>query len=67
MLRTDVLTTQCQMLTAAYLFYIVRPLEAWNMLVSISLKLQLLVTINLTPLDKQVCERIYWNTLLFER
>jgi hypothetical protein len=67
MLRTDVLTTQCQMLTAAYLFYIVRPLEAWNMLVSISLKLQLLVTINLTPSDKQVCERIYWNTLLFER
>jgi hypothetical protein len=66
MLRTDVLTTQCQMLTAAYLFYIVRPLEAWNMLVSISLKLQLLVTINLTPSDKQVCERIYWNTLLFE-
>jgi hypothetical protein len=67
MLRTDVLTTQCQTLTAAYLFYLVRPLEAWNMLVSISLKLQLLVTVNLTPSDKQVCERIYWNTLLFER
>jgi hypothetical protein len=67
MVRTDVLTVQCQMLTAAYLFYTVRPLEAWNMLVSTSLKLQLLVTINLSASDKQVCERIYWNTLLFER
>lgn len=67
MVRTDVLTIQCQMLTAAYLFYTVRPLEAWNMLVSISLKLQLLVSVNLSPSDKQVCERIYWNTLLFER
>jgi hypothetical protein len=67
MVRTDVLTVQCQMLTAAYLFYTVRPLEAWNMLVSTSLKLQLLVSVNLSPSDKQVCERIYWNTLLFER
>jgi hypothetical protein len=67
MVRTDVLSTQCQLLTAAYLFYQVRPLEAWNLLVSISLKLQLMVTMNLSPSDKKECERIYWNTLLFER
>jgi hypothetical protein len=67
MVRTDVLTLQCQMLTAAYLFYIVRPLEAWNILASISLKLQLLVMVNLSSVERQVCERIYWNTLLFER
>jgi hypothetical protein len=67
MVRTDVLTVQCQMLTAAFLFYTVRPLEAWNMIVSTSLKLQLLVSVNLSTSDKQICERIYWNSLLFER
>jgi hypothetical protein len=65
--RTDVLSAQIQLLTAAYLFYQVRPLEAWNLLVSISLKLQLMVTMNLSPAEKKECERIYWNTLLFER
>jgi hypothetical protein len=67
LVRTDVFTVQCQLLTAAYLFYAVRPLEAWNLLVSTSLKLQLLVSLQLSPTDKQICERIYWNTLLFER
>jgi hypothetical protein len=67
MLRTDVLATQCQFLASAYLFYTVRPLEAWNLLSSTSMKLQLLVPGPLSPTDKRVSERIYWNTLLFER
>jgi len=67
MTRTDVLASQCQLLASAYLFYLVRPLEAWNLLVSLSMKLQLLVSGPLSASDKRVSERIYWNTLLFER
>jgi hypothetical protein len=66
-IRTDVLAAQCQILASAYLFYMVRPLEAWNLLVTTSMKLQLLVSGPLSAADKRVSERIYWNTLLFER
>ena len=66
-IRTDVLAAQCQILASAYLFYMVRPLEAWNLLVTCSMKLQLLVSGPLSATDKRVSERIYWNTLLFER
>lgn len=67
MMRADVLAAQCQILAAAYLFYAVRPLEAWNILASTSMKLQLLLSTSLSPIAKQLCERVYWNALLFER
>ncbi|KAK7512939.1 hypothetical protein IWZ03DRAFT_42615 [Phyllosticta citriasiana] len=64
----NVLAPQCQFLAAAYLFYIVRPLEAWNMLTSASMKLQLLLGApnRLSPQARELGVRVYWNTLLFE-
>jgi hypothetical protein len=67
MMRADVLAAQCQILAAAYLFYAVRPLEAWNILTSTCMKLQLLLGTSLSPTAKQLYERVYWNALLFER
>ncbi|XDG09304.1 hypothetical protein ABKA04_008919 [Annulohypoxylon sp. FPYF3050] len=63
-----VLAAQCHLLAAAYLFYLVRPLEAWNLLCTVSSKLQLLLmTPTRVPDDqRELLERIYWNALLFE-
>ncbi|KAF2457545.1 hypothetical protein BDY21DRAFT_28567 [Lineolata rhizophorae] len=69
MTRNTVLSAQCHILASAYLFYIVRPLEAWNLLTSTSMKLQLLLSApgRLPSHSKELGERVYWNTLLFER
>lgn len=68
LMRADILAAQCQIMAAAYLFYAVRPLEAWNVLTSTSMKLQLLLSgTTLSPGAKQLSERVYWNALLFER
>ncbi|KAF2807843.1 uncharacterized protein BDZ99DRAFT_392311 [Mytilinidion resinicola] len=68
MTRNTMLSAQCHILASAYLFYIVRPLEAWNLLTSTSMKLQLLLSApGRFPLHaKELSERVYWNTLLFE-
>ncbi|KAK3353120.1 hypothetical protein B0T25DRAFT_568347 [Lasiosphaeria hispida] len=68
MTSNSVLAAQCHLLAAAYLFYLVRPLEAWNLLCTTSTKLQLLLmTPNRVPTDqRELSERIYWNALLFE-
>lgn len=68
MTANSVLAAQCHLLAAAYLFYLVRPLEAWNLLCTTSTKLQLLLmTPNRVPADqRELIERIYWNALLFE-
>jgi hypothetical protein len=68
MTTNSVLAAQCHLLAAAYLFYLVRPLEAWNLLCSTSTKLQLLLmTPNRIPAQqRELVERIYWNALLFE-
>ncbi|KAL0472370.1 C6 finger domain-containing protein [Neurospora intermedia] len=68
MTSNSVLAAQCHLLAAAYLFYLVRPLEAWNLLCTTSTKLQLLLmTPNRVPVDqRELSERIYWNALLFE-
>ncbi|KAK4498147.1 hypothetical protein PRZ48_010803 [Zasmidium cellare] len=68
MVRNDVISAQCHILAAAYLLYIVRPLEAWNMLCNASMRLQLNLSSPITiptPL-KELSERIYWNTLMIE-
>lgn len=71
MTRTTMMSAQCSILTAAYLFYIVRPLEAWTLLSSTSMKLQLLLSTNppamLPTASRELSERVYWNALLFER
>lgn len=68
MTTNSVLAAQCHLLAAAYLFYLVRPLEAWNLLCSASTKLQLLLMSpnRIQPQQRELVERIYWNTLLFE-
>lgn len=71
MTRTTMISAQCMILTSAYLFYIVRPLEAWTLLSSTSMKLQLLLSTNppamLPTASRELSERVYWNALLFER
>ena len=64
----SVLAAQCHLLAAAYLFYLVRPLEAWNLICTTSTKLQLLLMgPNRVPEpQRELVERIYWNALLFE-
>ncbi|KAL3955793.1 hypothetical protein ACCO45_011356 [Purpureocillium lilacinum] len=66
--RTLLACTQCHLLAAAYLFYLVRPLEAWNLLCTTSTKLQLLLMApnRIPPQQRELVERIYWNALLFE-
>ncbi|KAI5363550.1 putative zn(2)-C6 fungal-type DNA-binding domain-containing protein [Septoria linicola] len=68
MIRNDVPSTQCHVLAAAYLMYLVRPLEAWNILCSASAKLQLLLQNpgTIPPQAKELSERIYWNILMIE-
>ncbi|KAH9993663.1 hypothetical protein F4779DRAFT_230133 [Xylariaceae sp. FL0662B] len=68
MTSNTVLAAQCHLLAAAYLFYLVRPLEAWSLLCTVSSKLQLLLmTPTRIPEDqRELSERIYWNALLFE-
>lgn len=68
MIRNTVLSTQCMVLAAAYLFYLVRPLEAWTVLSSTSTKLHLLLSRSgrMPAQERELSERVYWNALLFE-
>lgn len=68
MMRNTVLSAQCTVLASAYLFYLVRPLEAWTLLSSTSTKLQLLLSApGRVPMDqRELSERVFWNALLFE-
>ena len=68
MTRNTMVSAQCMILASAYLFYLVRPLEAWTLLSSTSLKLQLLLGCpgRIAPQSKELSERVYWNALLFE-
>jgi hypothetical protein len=66
--RNSVLSAQCTVLASAYLFYLVRPLEAWTLLSSTSTKLQLLLSApgRVPASQRELSERVYWNALLFE-
>ncbi|EME81053.1 uncharacterized protein MYCFIDRAFT_176389 [Pseudocercospora fijiensis CIRAD86] len=68
MIRNDALSAQCHILAAAYLFYVVRPLEAWNLLSNASIKLQLLLANQsaIQPQVKELSERVFWNALMIE-
>ncbi|KAF7515058.1 hypothetical protein PCG10_004057 [Penicillium crustosum] len=67
-MRNTVVATQCMVMASAYLFYLVRPLEAWTLLSSVSMKLQLLFgSPNRIPTQwRELSVRVYWNALLFE-
>jgi hypothetical protein len=68
MTRNTTLSSQCLILASAYLFYLVRPLEAWTLLSSTSMKLQLLLSGRgrIPNQSKELAMRVYWNALLFE-
>ncbi|KAF3030963.1 hypothetical protein E8E15_011432 [Penicillium rubens] len=68
MMRNTVIAAQCMVMASAYLFYLVRPLEAWTLLSSVSMKLQLLFgSPNRIPSQwRELSVRVYWNALLFE-
>ncbi|KAK5135704.1 hypothetical protein LTR08_004690 [Meristemomyces frigidus] len=68
MIKNDVMSAQCHILAAAYLLYLVRPLEAWNLLCNASMKQQLMLSSPhcIPPQLKELSERIYWNTLMIE-
>lgn len=68
MMRNTVIATQCMVMASAYLFYLVRPLEAWTLLSNVSMKLQLLFgNPNRIPTQwRELSVRVYWNALLFE-
>jgi hypothetical protein len=65
----NVLSAQCQILAAAYLVYLVRPVEAWNILSGASMKLQLLLSApgRVTPAEEELSKRVYWNAVMIER
>ncbi|KAL4916885.1 hypothetical protein BDW62DRAFT_92437 [Aspergillus aurantiobrunneus] len=67
-MRNSVVATQCILLAAAYLFYLVRPLEAWTLLSNVSMKLQLLFgNPSRVPVQwRELSVRVYWNALLYE-
>ncbi|KAL2872242.1 putative C6 finger domain protein [Aspergillus lucknowensis] len=68
MMRNSVASAQCIILAAAYLFYLVRPLEAWTLLSNASMKLQLLFgNPSRVPAQwRELSVRVYWNALLYE-
>lgn len=68
MMRNTVIAAQCMVMASAYLFYLVRPLEAWTLLFNVSMKLQLLFgSPNRIPSQwRELSVRVYWNALLFE-
>lgn len=66
--RNTILSSQCLILASAYLFYLIRPLEAWTLLSSASTKLQLLLNRpgRIPRHLKELSQRVCWNALLFE-
>lgn len=69
MTANNMLAAQCQILAAAYLVYLVRPVEAWNILSGASMKLQLLLSApgRVSPAEEELSKRVYWNAVMIER
>ncbi|KAI5249028.1 hypothetical protein E4T43_01154 [Aureobasidium subglaciale] len=67
-IRNDIPAVQCYILAAAYLFYLVRPLEAWNMITIASTKLQLVLGVpdRVHTSQRELLVRLFWDTLLAE-
>ena len=67
-LSNTIIALQCSILAAAYLSYLVRPLEAWTLVSSSSMRLQSLLRVPGTIPEQsiQLSERLYWNMFLME-
>lgn len=64
----DIISLQCIVLASAYLLYLMRPVEAWTLLSSITMKLKLHLTnqVTLAPEAKKLSTRVIWNAILLE-
>ncbi|KAK7204743.1 hypothetical protein BZA70DRAFT_279904 [Myxozyma melibiosi] len=70
LLGNTIVDAQALMLTSAYLFYLVRPLDAWNMISAICTKVRAVLSISppddLLHDDRELFERLFWNALVLE-
>lgn len=64
----SIISLQCIVLASAYLLYLTRPVEAWTLLSSTTMKLQLHLTnqANLAPEARKLFTRVIWNAILLE-
>ena len=64
----SVIASQCIILASAYLLYLARPVEAWTLLGSITMKLKLHLTNQaaLAHEAKKLSIRVIWNAILLE-
>ncbi|KAK9481766.1 hypothetical protein V1527DRAFT_486305 [Lipomyces starkeyi] len=71
LISNSITDAQALMLTSAYLFYLVRPLEAWTILSATCTKIRAIIATTppetLPHDEKEQLERIFWNALVFER
>ena len=67
-LCNSIIALQGSVLAAAYLVYLVRPLEAWTLLSGCSMKLKLILHVPgaIHEQSIQLSDRLYWNMLLME-
>ncbi|KAK9363308.1 hypothetical protein V1504DRAFT_437829 [Lipomyces starkeyi] len=70
LISNSIIDAQALMLTSAYLFYLVRPLEAWTILSATCMKIRAIIATTppetLPHDEKEQLERIFWNALVFE-
>ncbi|KAK9351528.1 hypothetical protein V1523DRAFT_457450 [Lipomyces doorenjongii] len=70
LISNSIIDAQALMLTSAYLFYLVRPLEAWTILSATCMKIRAIIATTppetLPHDEKEQFERIFWNALVFE-
>lgn len=63
----DTPATQCLVLAAAYLMFLVRPLEAWNLLHNASMKMQVIMSCRSpSARTEELVTRLSWNILMIE-
>lgn len=67
-INQSLISLQCIVLASAYLLYLTRPVEAWTLLSSITMKLQLHLTNQaiLAPEARKLLTRVVWNAILLE-
>lgn len=67
-INQNLISLQCIVLASVYLLYLARPVEAWTLLSSITMKLQLhlINQATLASEDRKLLTRIVWNAILLE-
>ena len=67
-INQSLISLQCIVLASVYLLYLSRPVEAWTLLSSITMKLQLHLAnqATLAPETRKLLTRVAWNAILLE-